>query len=226
MEQYSAIIGAIALALGVGWASGLNLYAAILVLGVLGATGNMVLPANLEILMHPLVIGAAALMYFVEFIADKTPAVDTGWDALHTFIRIPAGAILAAGAIGDVNPAIVVAAGILGGGLAAGSHALKTGSRFLINASPEPFTNWTASVLEDVAVVGGLWIALHYPWLFIVLLVAFALLLVWVLPKLWRGIKNLIGAIGRLFGHKPADAVTIRELASTVDNASDSTQRN
>jgi hypothetical protein len=166
----------------------------------------MVLPANLEVLMHPLVIGAAAVMYLVEFIADKTPGVDTGWDAVHTFIRIPAGAVLAASAMGEVNPALVIAAGILGGGLAAGSHALKAGSRFLINTSPEPFTNWSASVLEDIAVLGGLWVAMNYPWLFMALLAGFAVLLIWVLPKLWRGIKNLISYIARRFGHKPADA--------------------
>ena len=108
MEHYTELIGAIALAMGVGWASGLNLYAVILVLGLLGATGNMTLPANLEIVTHPLVIGAAALMYLVEFFADKTPAVDSAWDALHTFIRIPAGAVLAAGALGEVNPDMAV----------------------------------------------------------------------------------------------------------------------
>ncbi len=203
MEHFNSVASAIALAMGVGWASGLNLYAAILVLGLLGATGNMVLPQNLDVLMNPMVIGAAGLMYLVEFFADKTPAVDTGWDAVHTFIRIPAGAVLAAGAMGDVDPAVAVAAGILGGGLAAGSHALKAGSRVLINASPEPFSNWTASVMEDVAVVGGLWIALNHPLLFIALLAGFAALLVWLLPKVWRGIKHLFGAIGKLFGRRP-----------------------
>ena len=113
MEPFNELTGTIALALGAGWASGLNLYAAVLVLGLLGATGNLVLPGHLEILTNPLVIGAAGLMYAVEFFADKIPGADTGWDALHTFIRIPAGAMLAAGAVGEVNPAISVAAGIL-----------------------------------------------------------------------------------------------------------------
>jgi len=167
MEQFDQIVNTLSLTMGAAWASGINLYAAILVLGVLGATENIVLPAGLEVLMNPLVIGAAGVMYLVEFFADKVPGVDTGWDTLHTFIRIPAGALLAAGAVGDVNPAVAIAAGLMGGGLAAASHATKAGTRVLINTSPEPFSNWTASVVEDVAVVGGLWTALHYPWVFI-----------------------------------------------------------
>ena len=199
MDQLHHIAGIIALTMGVAWASGINLYASILVLGVLGATGNMVLPQELAILTNPLVLGAAGVMYVVEFITDKIPGVDTGWDSIHTFIRIPAGALLAAGAVGDVNPAVALAAGILGGGLAAGSHAAKAGTRVLINTSPEPFTNWAASIGEDIAVVAGLWTALHHPLLFIVLLVIFLLLLVWLLPKIWRGIKGMFKAIGRFF---------------------------
>ena len=208
MEVFNEITGSIALALGVGWASGLNLYAVILVLGLLGATGNMVLPEHLEILSNPLVIGAAAVMYVVEFFVDKIPGVDTGWDAVHTFIRIPAGAMLAAGVMGEMNPAVAVAAGILGGGLATGSHAVKAGSRVLINTSPEPFTNWMASVVEDVAVVAGLWTALHHSWLFLVLLLVFIVLLMVLLPKIWLGIRKLFGYIGRLFRQKQTDAVT------------------
>jgi hypothetical protein len=221
MESFNELSGTLALALGAGWASGLNLYAAILVLGLLGATGNIVLPEHLEILKNPLVIGAAGVMYVVEFVADKIPGADTGWDAVHTFIRIPAGAMLAAGAVGEVDPAIAVAAGILGGGLAAGSHALKAGSRVLINTSPEPFTNWTASVVEDAAVVAGLWTALKYPWLFLVFLLVFVVLLIWLLPKLWRGIKKLFAFIGRLLGRKQADAVPGQQPAPDVDNGTE-----
>lgn len=190
----------LSMTMGAAWASGINLYAAILVLGLLGVTENIVLPENLHILMNPIVIGAAGVMYVVEFFADKIPGIDTGWDTVHTFIRIPAGVLMAAGAVGDVNPALAVAAGILGGGMAAGAHATKSGSRVLINASPEPFTNWTASVAEDVAVFGGLWAALHYPWLFLGLLVIFIILMIWLLPKIWRGIKKVFGFIGRLLG--------------------------
>jgi hypothetical protein len=187
--------------MGAAWASGINLYAAILVLGLLGITENIVLPPNLQLLMNPLVMGAAGVMYLVEFFADKMPGVDTGWDSFHTFIRIPAGALMAAGAVGDINPAMGLAAGILGAGLAAGAHATKSGSRVIINTSPEPFTNWTASVVEDILVIGGLWTALHYPWLFIALMIVFILLMIWLLPKLWRGIKKVFGFIGRLFGY-------------------------
>ncbi|MBW1958967.1 MAG: DUF4126 domain-containing protein [Deltaproteobacteria bacterium] len=201
MEQLDQIVNIISLTMGAAWASGINIYATILVLGLLGITENIVLPANLQVLMNPLVIGAAGVMYVVEFIADKMPGVDTGWDSFHTFIRIPAGALMAAGAVGDVNPAMALAVGILGGGLAAGAHATKAGSRVIINTSPEPFSNWTASVVEDILVIGGLWTALNYPWLFIALMIVFILLMIWLLPKLWRGIKKVFGFIGRLFGY-------------------------
>jgi hypothetical protein len=200
MEQLDHIIQIIALTMGVAWASGINLYAALLVLGILGSTGNMVLPPDLQVLANPMVIGAAGFMYFVEFVTDKIPGVDTGWDTLHTFIRIPAGAALAAGAVGEVGPAVAVATAIVGGGLAAGSHATKAGTRVVINTSPEPVSNWAASIMEDIMVVGGLWTALNHPWLFLALLVGFILLMIWLLPKLWRGIKRIFGALGRLFG--------------------------
>ncbi len=199
MEQLHEVARTIALTMGVAWASGINLYAAILVLGLLGATGNMVLPENLMILTEPIVIGAAGLMYAVEFVADKVPGVDTGWDGLHTFIRIPAGALLAAGAVGEVNPPLALAAAIVGGSLAAATHITKAGSRVMINTSPEPVTNWVASLGEDVAVIGGLWIALNYPLVFIGLLVLFILLMIWLLPKLWTGVKKVFGFFGRMF---------------------------
>lgn len=203
MTELNNISYIIALTMGVAWVSGINLYAAILMLGLLGSTGNITLPPDLLILTNPMVIFAAGAMYLVEFVADKIPGVDTGWDALHTFIRIPAGALLAANAVGNVNPAVALAAAILGGGLAAGSHTFKAGIRGLINTSPEPFTNWTASVLEDITVVAGLWMALHYPWLFIGLLVMFILLMIWLLPKIWRGIKKTFIFLRRLPGTKP-----------------------
>jgi hypothetical protein len=190
----------IALTLGAGWASGINLYAAILMLGYLGTTGSLDLPPDLQILTHPLVMLSAGAMYCIEFFADKVPGIDTGWDGLSTFIRIPAGAVLAAGAVGEVGAAAQLAAAIAGGSLAAGSHATKAGSRVLINTSPEPVSNWIASVGEDVAVIGGLWTALHYPVLFIVLLILFILLMIWLLPKLWRGIRSVFGFIGRSLG--------------------------
>jgi hypothetical protein len=168
-------------------------------LGILDATGNLVLPQGLEILSDPVVLWASGFMYCVEFFADKTPGVDSGWDAIHTFIRIPAGVMIAAGAVGDVNPSLALAAGILGGGLATGSHLTKSGSRLLINTSPEPFSNWTASILEDVVVIGGILAALHYPILFLMFLIGFICLIVWLLPKIWRGVKMLFAKIKSVF---------------------------
>jgi hypothetical protein len=201
----NSIIETLALTLGAGWASGINLYATVLVLGLSNLMGMTSLPVGLDVLSSPLVLGSAGLMYFIEFFADKTPGVDTAWDGLQTFIRIPAGALLAAGAASgyDVSQVTEFAALLAGGGLAAGSHLTKAGSRVLINTSPEPFSNWTASVSEDIAVVGGLWAALNHPWLFVVFIVLFILLLIWILPKLWRAIGSLFRKIGQFFGRKP-----------------------
>jgi hypothetical protein len=206
----------LALTLGAGWASGINLYATMLVLGFLGATGRVDLPQGLEVLTDPLVMFAAGAMYLVEFVADKIPGFDTVWDTLHTFIRIPAGAMLAAGAVGDVGPGVEMAAALMGGGLAAVTHAAKSGTRVMINTSPEPFTNWAASITEDVGVVAGLWAAVMHPAVFLVLLTLFLALLVWLLPKLWRGIKRLFGAVARLFGggKGDGDATTDRGVSS------------
>jgi len=222
MEQLDQISQTLALAMGAAWGSGINLYATILMLGLLATTGNIQLPPGLDILTDPVVLFAAGAMYITEFVADKIPGVDTGWDALHTFIRIPAGALLAAGALGDVTPALTLAAALMGGGLAAGTHATKAGSRVLINTSPEPFSNWMASVSEDIAVVAGLWTALNHPTLFLVLLFVFILLMIWLLPRLWRGIKTVFRKLGEWFGGKkgtPADAPPSVPIA--VASASD-----
>jgi hypothetical protein len=189
----------LALMLGASWASGINLYAAILVLGIMGATGAVDLPAGLQILSDPLVLLAAGAMYLAEFVADKVPGVDTIWDGLHTFIRIPAGALLAMGAVGDVGPLGDTAVALLGGGVAAASHLTKASTRVLINSSPEPFTNWIASVTEDLGVLGGLLLALKHPAVFLVVLALFFLLLIWLLPRLWRGIKRVFAALRRHF---------------------------
>ncbi|MFO8083348.1 MAG: DUF4126 domain-containing protein [Desulfobacterales bacterium] len=206
MEQLNEIALIIALTMGTAWAAGINLYAAILVLGILGSTGNIHLPPDLQILMDPLVLGAAGIMYAVEFFADKVPGLDNGWDALHTFIRIPAGALMAAGAVGDINPALAVAAAILGGGIAAGTHVVKAGTRVMINTSPEPFSNIATSLTEDLLVVFGLWTALQHPWFFILLMVVFLLFLVWVLPKIWKAVKIVFSKIVGFFkGTKQPD---------------------
>lgn len=193
-------VNIIALSMGAAWASGINLYATIFMLGYLGITGNIVLPDELQILTDPMVMAAAGFMYCVEFFADKIPGVDSGWDTMHTFIRIPAGAMLAAGAVGDVSAAAELSAALLGGTLAAGSHATKAGGRLLINTSPEPVTNWGASISEDLLVIAGLWTALHHPVLFLIMLVVFVALMIWLLPRLWRLLKAIFSKVGRWLG--------------------------
>jgi len=223
VEEYNQIITVIAMSMGVAWASGINLYATILMLGIMGTTGNIDLTHALEVLSDPMVIGAAGFMYCVEFFADKIPGVDSGWDAIHTFIRVPAGAILAAGAVGDVSSAAGIASGILGGGMAMTTHSFKAGSRVLINASPEPVTNWTASVSEDIAVFAGLWAALNYPVLFVIFLFLFIVLMIWLLPKVWLGIKSVFKALKRFFsGEKTTDSEsneTINEQSQINESA-------
>ncbi len=192
----------IALGMGAAWASGINLYATVLTLGLLGLTGHVVLPPELQILSDPLVLAAAALMYCVEFFADKVPGVDNTWDLLHSLVRIPAGALLAAGAVAEVGPAAELAAALVGGSLAAATHATKAGGRLVVNTSPEPFTNWALSIAEDLAVVAGLWAALHHPWLFLALLALLVLLLAWLLPRLWRAVRRIgRGLAGAFRGH-------------------------
>ncbi len=206
MEEYSTLIQTIALTMGVAWASGINLYGTLLALGIMSSTGYVELPANLQIIGDPLVVAAAGLMYAVEFFADKMPGIDTGWDTLHTFVRILAGALLAAGMIGNVHPAAELAAAIIGGSIAASSHFTKTGSRILINTSPEPVTNWTASILEDIAVFVGIWAAIQHPYIFLVLLVVFFILAIWLLPKIWREIKRIFRFFVELFNGKPSSS--------------------
>ncbi len=193
-------VNIIALSMGAAWASGINLYATIFMLGYMGLTGNIALPDELQILTDPMVMAAAGFMYCVEFFADKIPGVDSGWDTMHTFIRIPAGAMLAAGAVGDVTPAVELTAALLGGTLAAGSHATKAGSRLLINTSPEPVTNWGASISEDLLVIAGLWTALHHPVLFLIALGLFIVLMIWLLPRLWRLLKTIFQKVGAWLG--------------------------
>jgi len=208
-------IDIIALAMGAAWASGINLYAAVLVLGYLGSTGQITLPPDLVILTDPLVIAAAGFMYCVEFFADKVPGVDTGWDAIHSFIRIPAGALLAAGAVAEVGPAAQLAAALLGGGLAATTHLTKAGTRVLVNASPEPASNWTLSLGEDLAVVGGLWAALNYPWAFTGFGIVAVFLMLWLLPRIWREIGAGLRKLGQLFGTANKETKETRETNAT-----------
>ena len=180
------VLAAIAVALGAGWASGLNAYATVLVLGLVQQFGLVTLPHDLQVLASPWVLGVAAILFALNFLADKLPYIDSLNDILQTFVRVPAGALLAYGAVGGLSPEIAAIAGLLGGTLAAGTHVAKTGTRALINTSPEPFSNVAASLAEDVSVVGGLVLALTHPITFLCLLALFVALLVWLLPKLAR----------------------------------------
>ena len=200
MSEYETLITSLALTMGASWASGINLYAVLLVLGIGSATNNIQLPAELSVLSNPFVIGAAAIMYAIEFFMDKVPGLDSVWDSIHTFIRIPAGALLAVGTVGDVTPALEIAAGILGGSVAATTHATKAGTRLMLNTSPEPVSNWTASISGDFLVLGGLWTALNHPILFLILFIGFIGFAIWFLPKLWRFIKILLQKIGMFLG--------------------------
>lgn len=184
------MVEAISLGAGLAWASGLRLYLTVLIAGVLARAGWLHLPDTLAVLTSPWVIGAAAVLAVAEFLADKIPAFDSLWDAVQTFIRIPAGAVLAAGALGHADPAMIAVTGIAGGTLAGTAHIAKAGTRALINLSPEPISNWIASSTEDGLVFGGLALAFFAPLLFLVLLAGFVAGSVWALPRLWRGVSG------------------------------------
>jgi hypothetical protein len=198
----------IALAAALGWASGIRLYAVLFVVGGLGFLHWVELPHGLALLAHPWVLAASGFMCVVEFFADKIPGVDSAWDVVHTFIRIPAGAALAASVFGDEPGAAMLAAAIVGGTLAAGSHLAKTGARAVINTSPEPFSNWAASFGEELAVGTVLWLAFAYPVAALVVLTILVALTIWLMPKVWRLLKTAGGRIRRAFGAAPVDRRT------------------
>lgn len=206
-----ATVQQISTMLGVSWASGINLYATILVMGFMHNTGAVILPEGIDYVANPMVLTAAGLMFCVEFFADKIPGIDTAWDGLHTFIRIPAAVAMAYGAADGMGPVIEMSSALIGGGLAATSHATKAGARMIINTSPEPVTNWTASITEDLVVIGGVWTALTHPWIFLCLLGLFILLAIWLLPKIWRGIKKIFRFIFRFFGRGKPDTEKPKE---------------
>jgi hypothetical protein len=191
----------VAIAAALGFASGLRLYAVLFIVGAAGYLGWVQLPSGLAVLSHPLVLAASGFMCFVEFFADKIPGVDSLWDVVHTLLRIPAGAALAASVFGDSSSSAMLAAAILGGTLAAGSHLTKASTRALINTSPEPFSNWGASLTEDVAVGGLLWLALAHPLAAAIVMVLLILLMLWLLPKVWRLGRRMVGRLGGLLGY-------------------------
>ena len=192
------IIQQLALAGGLSWASGLRLYLTVFAVGLLAKFSYIDLPAALDILSNPVLIGVSGILATIEFLADKIPYVDSAWDSIQTFIRIPAGALLAMGAINSSDPMIATIAALLGGSLTGMTHATKAGSRALINTSPEPVSNITTSFGEEGLLIGGGWLALMHPMVFIGVLVFFILVMLWLLPKLWRGIKSVLGHIGKV----------------------------
>jgi hypothetical protein len=194
-----SLVQTVALAAGLAWASGLRLYLVLFLAGLLAHLGYLQLPENLRILENPLVMGVSGVLLVAETIADKVPGFDSFWDSLQTFVRIPAGALLAAFSLGTTDPALMLAAGLIGGTITAGTALSKAGGRLAINTSPEPFSNWTASVSEEAAVLGGFWLMLTHPWVFLGVLALFLVLLVWLLPKLWRFLRGAITRIARFF---------------------------
>ena len=204
MESLSQL----ALAGGLAWASGIRLYATIFIVGLLARLGYLSLPDQLVVLQHTWVLTAAGIMVLGEFFADKVPGFDSLWDAVHTFIRIPAGAFLAWGAMGDATPAAQMTAAILGGLITGGTHLAKSGGRAVINTSPEPLSNWTASFGEDGLVLGGLFLAISHPLVFLVSLVLFLAFVIWLLPKVFRYIARIFARLsGRGTGTLPAARV-------------------
>lgn len=196
----------VALAAVLGFASGIRLYAVLLVVGLVGYAGWVALPAGLAVLQHPFVLIAAGVMFLVEFVADKIPGVDSIWDGIQTFIRIPAGAALAAGVFGGMDSAAwTTAAAILGGTLAATSHFTKADTRAAANTSPEPISNVALSLAEDLAVGGLLWLVMTYPWVAAAIVAALVLLAIWLLPKIFRFVRRVLRA---LFGSPEATAAT------------------
>lgn len=186
------LLQTIALSAGLAWASGLRLYLVVFLAGVLSHFGYLHLPPTLAVLTHPLVIAASGVMALAELVADKIPAFDSLWDSFQTLIRIPAGALLAAFAMGEVDPAWTVAAGLVGGTITAGTHFAKAGSRLAINASPEPFSNWLASFGEEGMVLGGLWAMLASPAVFLGLLALFMALAAYLLFRFGRVLRRML----------------------------------
>jgi hypothetical protein len=181
----------IAIAAALAWASGIRLYAVVFLVGILGWSGWLALPPGLAVLAHPWVLVASGALAVAEFAADKIPGFDSLWDGIHTFIRIPAGAVLAGAALLEPtadNAALAVVAGLLGGTITAGSHFTKAGARVAINHSPEPFSNWLASFFEDLFAPGLVWLGIVAPFLLLGALLLAVLAAAWLLPRLWRGV--------------------------------------
>ena len=185
----------LAMSAAMAWGAGLRLYLVVFVVGLLGKLGYVPLPETLKLLMNPLVLGAAGFMAFIEFFADKIPWLDSAWDAVHTLLRIPAGAALAAGMLGDSGEGVAMAAALIGGTLTAGTHFGKAGTRALANTSPEPFSNIGLSLAEDTMVAGGLALAVANPIIFLVLLVIFVVALLLLIRLILKGLTAVVNKL-------------------------------
>lgn len=192
LTQFPALMPEIALASAMAWGAGLRLYLVVFAYGLAAHLGHVELPAHLEVLQHPIVIAASGFMSFVELFADKLPFLDSLWDAVHTVVRIPAGAALAAGVFGDAGAAVALSAALLGGSVTALTHFSKAGTRAAVNTSPEPFSNGVVSTAEDLSVLGGAWLAVAYPAVFLALLAIFLVIAIVLLVVLWRGVRRLL----------------------------------
>jgi hypothetical protein len=195
MEWFSTL----SLALGTAWTSGINLYATVTVLGLLQKFGATRLPGGLDVLDNWWIIGVAGGLYLIEFFADKIPYVDSVWDVVHTFIRVPAGAIVAYAATNQMDPSVYVPAALLGGGLAFSSHGTKAALRVGANLSPEPVSNWALSLVEDIVAFVGTALAVFAPVLIAIVLFVFVLVFFWFFPKVYRAVRRLFSAIGAFF---------------------------
>lgn len=195
MEWFSTL----SLALGTAWTSGINLYATVTVLGLLQKFGATKLPGGLDVLDNWWIIGIGGFLYLIEFFADKIPYVDSVWDVIHTFIRVPAGAVVAYAATNQTDASVQTIATLLGGGLAFSSHGTKAALRAGANLSPEPVSNWVLSIIEDIIAFAGSILAVFAPVLIAIVLLIFAVFFIWFLPKVIRGIGKLFGGIRALF---------------------------
>lgn len=194
------LISTLAIAMGAGWVAGINLYAAVATLGLLGRFADLRLPGELDVLTSWWIIGIASALYIIEFFADKVPYLDSTWDAIHTFIRIPAGAVLAATAFGEFDRSVQVVAFLLGGGLALSAHGTKASTRAAINLSPEPVSNIVVSLAEDVIAVGSILLSVFLPVVLIILIVVFLGFSIYMVPRTVRALRSAVARVGSLFG--------------------------
>ena len=195
-----SFIETLALAMGSSWVSGINLYAGVATLGLLGRFAHLNLPGDLNVVTNWWVIGIAGVLYVIEFFADKVTFLDSAWDALHTFIRIPAGAVLAAAAFGDFDKTVQVIAFLIGGGIALSSHGTKAATRAALNTSPEPVSNVSASIAEDVVAVGSISLAPFYPLIVIAIVVIAIAVSAILVPRIVRYLRSVRSRLRRLSG--------------------------